>query len=168
MKRNKTKSAGQENRSRKIAISGLVIALYIVIMYMTQGFAFGQYQMRIATSLYALAAVYPFLIVPLGLANFLSNTIMGGLGLFDMIGGFGVGILTAYCCWLARKVAVPLTAVPVLLIPSLIVPIWLSVILQVPYWALVLSVGVGQILPAVIGVLLVRFFEKPLLKQIGR
>ena len=84
---------------KKITISGLVIAIYIVIMYLTQSFAFGQYQIRIATSLYAMAAVHPFLIVPLGLANFLSNTLMGGLGLPDMIGGLIAGIITASLCY---------------------------------------------------------------------
>ena len=34
--------------------------MYIVIMMMTQGFAFGQYQVRIATALYGLAALFPF------------------------------------------------------------------------------------------------------------
>ena len=75
---------------KKITVSAVVIAAYVVVMFLTQSFAFGQYQIRIATGLYALAAIYPFLILPLGLANFLSNTLMGGLGLPDMIGGFCV------------------------------------------------------------------------------
>jgi hypothetical protein len=51
-------------------------------MLCTQSFAFGQYQIRISTALYGLSAIFPFLIVPFGLANMFSNLVMGGLGLW--------------------------------------------------------------------------------------
>jgi hypothetical protein len=38
-------------------------------MLCTQSFAFGQYQIRIATAVYALNWTFPFLVAPLGLAN---------------------------------------------------------------------------------------------------
>ena len=60
-------------KTRKLTISALCIALYVVVMMCTQSFAFGQYQIRIATALYALSAIFPFLVLPFGLANFLSN-----------------------------------------------------------------------------------------------
>lgn len=151
------------SNTKKLTISGIVIAIYIVIMFFTQNFAFGQYQVRIATSIYALAAIYPFLIIPLGLANFLSNTIMGGLGIFDMVGGFIVGILTSYACYRLAKINIILVAIPIILIPALVVPIWLSYLINVPYIALAISIGVGQIIPGIIGVLLIKFLRKPLL-----
>lgn len=151
----------------RLTVSAVVIALYVVIMFMTQSFAFGQYQVRIATSLYALSALYPFLILPLGLANFLSNTLMGGLGIFDMIGGFAVGILTASACFYLNKLHPYLVFVPIFLFPSLLVPIWLSYLLGVPYTVLVVSIGAGQILPGIVGVLIVKYLEKVLLKGPG-
>lgn len=48
------------SKTRKLTISALCIALYVVIMIYTQSFAFGQYQIRIATSLYGLSAIFPF------------------------------------------------------------------------------------------------------------
>ena len=51
--------------TRKLTISAMVVALYIVLIYLTQGISFGAYQIRIATSLYALAYAFPFLIVPM-------------------------------------------------------------------------------------------------------
>lgn len=150
--------------TKKITISGVVIAIYIVIMLLTQSFAFGQYQVRVATSLYALAAIHPFLIIPLGAANLLSNTIMGGLGPLDMIGGCVAGLLTSTACYYLKKINVMLVALPILLIPTLLVPIWLSYLLGVPYLVLVISVGIGQILPSVLGVLIVKYLEKPLSK----
>ena len=85
--------------TKRMTVAAMVMALYIVILYVTQGISFGPYQIRIATSLYALAFVYPFLVVPLGLANFIANFLFGGLGFIDMIGGCFVGIVTdmAHC-----------------------------------------------------------------------
>ena len=152
------------SRVLKITISGIVISAYVVVMFLTQTFAFGQYQIRIATSIYALASIYPFLIVPLGLANFMSNTLMGGLGLPDMIGGFIVGIITAFSCFYLRKISIYFVALPILIFPTILVPIWLSYLIHVPYLVLVINIGLGQILPSIIGVFMVKYLEKPLLK----
>lgn len=143
------------------------MALYIVVMYLTQNFAFGQYQIRIATSLYALAAIHPFLILPLAAANLLSNALMGGFGLPDMIGGFVAGLLTAGGCFLLSRIHRSLVALPILLIPTLLVPLWLSALINVPYGLLVVSIGIGQIIPSLVGILLVRRLEKPLALKSG-
>lgn len=148
--------------TQKIAIAGLCIALYIVVMMCTQSFAFGQYQIRIATALYSLSALFPFLILPFGLANVVSNTIMGGLGILDIVGGFIVGVLTTsiiaygknkgcgnWIIWLA-----------ITLVPGLGVPIWLSVLLDLPYWLLASSILVGQCISGFAGMMLVTALER--------
>ncbi|SNS41494.1 QueT transporter [Anaerovirgula multivorans] len=142
----------------KLTISGIVIALYIAIMFFTQGFAFGQFQVRIATSLYALTAIYPFLIIPMGISNFLSNTLMGGLGLLDMMGGLFVGIVTSTSVYLIKKYRLNdwLIALPIIFGPGLIVPIWLSYLINVPYKILAVSIVIGQIFPGIVGVVLVK------------
>ena len=61
------------SRVQKMTFSAMVMAMYIVILYFTQSFSFGAYQIRIATALYALAYLFPFLVLPLGLANFISS-----------------------------------------------------------------------------------------------
>jgi len=144
--------------TRKIAISGIVMALYATIMFFTQSFAFGQFQIRIATSIYALSAIYPFLIVPLGLSNLLSNMLMGGMGIFDIVGGFAVGVLTSYLVHLISKYKLNeyLIALPIILIPGLVVPIWLSYIIKVPYSILAPSLVIGQIIPGIVGAILVK------------
>jgi uncharacterized membrane protein len=143
---------------QKLTLSGLDIAMYIVVMYMTQSFAFGQYQIRLATSLYALSAIFPFLIVPMGLSNLLSNLLMGGLGLPDIIGGTIVGITTSSLVYLVRRYRWNdwLIALPIILCPGLLVPIWLSYLIHVPYSILAVSITIGQIIPGVVGVLLVK------------
>ncbi|MGF7056562.1 QueT transporter family protein [Brassicibacter mesophilus] len=155
--RNFDKSSSMSN-VRKITTSGIVIALYVAVMFFTQGFAFGQYQIRIATSIYALTAIHPFLIVPMGLSNLLSNILMGGLGIFDIIGGFIVGILTSTIVYLIKRYNLNdwLITLPIILIPGLIVPIWLSYLINVPYRILATSIIIGQILPGIFGVILVK------------
>lgn len=150
------------NNTQKLAFSGVVIALYIVVMYLTQSFAFGQYQVRIATAIYAVAYLFPFLVVPLGLSNLLSNMVMGGLGFFDIVGGGLVGLLTAGCCaMLGKKKLTPwLVIAPITLIPALGVSLWLSGILGVPYWALAGSLLVGQFIAGIAGALLVQALKR--------
>lgn len=148
------------SKVRKLTYSGIVIALYVAVMFLTQGFAFGQYQIRIATGLYALAAIHPFLIIPLGIANLLSNTLMGGLGPLDMFGGLVAGILTSLGCYYLKKINIILVAVPIIFIPSLLVPVWLSYILHLPYSVLVVSIGIGQIIPGILGVFIAKDFGK--------
>lgn len=150
------------NNTQKLAFSGVVIALYIVVMYLTQSFAFGQYQVRIATAIYAVAYLFPFLVVPLGLSNLLSNMVIGGLGFFDIVGGGIVGLLTAGCCaMLGKKKLTPwLVIAPITLIPALGVSLWLSGILGVPYWALAGSLLVGQFIAGIAGALLVQALKR--------
>ena len=145
---------------KKVSASGVVMALYVVLMLLTQSFSFGQYQIRIATALYALAAPFPFLIVPLGLANGLSNLLMSTP--VDAIGGFAVGILTSFIVYLIRKYKLPdfLIALPVCFVVGLGVPLWLSSMLHVPYWVLAGSLLVGQAVCGVAGVVLVKAVKR--------
>lgn len=140
---------------QKLTISAIVIALYTVVMYVTQSFAFGAYQIRIATALYALAYLFPFLIIPLGCANLLSNLVLGGLGIFDIVGGLIVGLLTSSLVYLVRRKNLPclLTAIPIVLIPGLLVATWLSYLLQIPYGAMAISLLIGQVIPGIVGAL---------------
>ena len=149
-------------KTQKLTISALCIAFYVVVMLCTQSFAFGQYQIRIATAIYGLSAIFPFLAVPLGFANLLSNAMMGGLGPLDMIGGTIVGVTTCSAIvWLKNR-NLPNIGITfaIILIPGLVVPIWLSVLLNIPYWVLASSVLMGQVIPGIVGAVLVTALEK--------
>ena len=150
------------SKTQKLCFSGAVMAIYIVLMLLTQSFAFGQYQVRIATAVYAVAYLFPFLVVPLGLANLLSNLLMGGLGIFDIVGGGLVGLLTAGCCaMLGRRRAKQCWVIlPIALIPALGVSSWLSWLLGVPYYIMAGSLLVGQIISGIAGALLLRALWK--------
>ncbi len=145
---------------RKLTTSGIVMALYVIILFMTQSFSFGAYQIRIATSLYALSYLFPFLVIPLGLANFIANMI-GGFGIIDMVGGCIVGIVTTALIVLIRRFHLPRFMIffPIVLVPGLGVALWLAPMVNMPYAALALSLCIGQTLPAVCGVVLSKVLE---------
>ena len=144
--------------TRKITISAIVIALYIIVMIITQSFSFGAIQIRLATALYGLSYIFPFLVLPMGLANLLANVLLGSLGLFDIIGGFFVGILTTTLVYAVRKFKLNIywIIVPLIFVPGLIVPIWLSIILNIPYIPLAFSLCLGQVIPGILSVILIK------------
>lgn len=152
------------NYVQKLTLSAIIMALYVVVLYFTQGFSFGAYQIRIATALYALSYLFPFLVLPLGLANFIANMLFGGLGLLDMAGGCMVGIVTTALIVLIRKRGWNrwLMVLPIILVPGLGVATWLSYLLNLPYPALALSLCIGQIIPSICGVLLVKTLQRTL------
>ena len=145
-----------------MTFSAMVMAIYIVVLSITSGFSFGAYQIRIATSLYALAYLFPFLVVPLGLANFISNMLFGGFGIVDMLGGCIVGMVAAACIVLIRRKNWNrmLIAVPIVLVPGLGVATYLSYFLAMPYPLMALNLCIGQLIPSIVGVVLVRVLER--------
>lgn len=148
--------------TQRMTIASMVIALYIIVLYVTQGVSFGVYQIRIATALYALAYLYPFLVIPLGIANLIANFLFGGLGPLDMLGGCAVGMLTT---WLIVQIKqhhgnVWLTILPIWWVPSVVVSLWLSFLLHLPYRVLVVSLSMGQLPAAICGVFLIHALAK--------
>ena len=150
------------SKTKKLTISAVCIALYLVVMLCTQSFAFGQYQVRIATALYGLSYVFPFLVVPFGIANVASNFLMGGLGPVDCICGFIIGLLTSGTIALGKRCGLGcwIVAVAVTILPGLGVPVWLAYLLKIPYNILVASLLVGQFISGITGMLLIRALEK--------
>ena len=154
--------ANHMSRLQKMTFSAMVMAIYIVVLSITSGFSFGAYQIRIATSLYTLAYLFPFLVVPLGLANFISNMLFGGFGIVDMLGGCIVGMVAAACIVLIRRKNWNrmLIAVPIVLVPGLGVATYLSYFLAMPYPLMALNLCIGQLIPSIVGVVLVRVLER--------
>ena len=156
----------KENMSKvqKLTVSAMVMALYVVVLYFTQSFSFGAYQIRIATALYALAYLFPFLVLPLGFANFIANFLFGGLGLLDWFGGCFVGIIVTAIIVLIRRKGWSrwLMILPIILGPGLGVSSYLSYLLHGPYSVLATSLCIGQSVPAVCGVVLVNVLQRAL------
>ena len=113
------------SKTKKVTISAIIMAVYVVVMMITQGIAFGFLQIRVVIAIYSTAYLFPFLILPLGLSNSISNMLLGGMGIFDTVGGFVVGVITSSLIYLIRRCRLPvyLIAIPIIAGPGLIVPI---------------------------------------------
>lgn len=150
--------------TKKLTLSALFIALYVILMFFNQSFAFGAIQVRIATALYGLVWIYPFLIIPSSLANMLSNTLYGGLGIIDIIGGAIVGLTTVCSIYLLKQFGAPrwTLMIPVTLIPGTIVPLYLHQLINVPILPLMGSLLIGQMICSILSYLLVTTLEKRL------
>ena len=94
----------------------------------------------------------------MGIGNLISNFLFGGLGILDMVGGFGVGILTTGIIVLMRRAGLSAwwAMLPIILVPALCVPLWLSPLVGVPYWALVINLLIGQTISGIVGATLVK------------
>jgi len=157
------------NSTRKLTISGVVMAMYIAVMFVTQGFSFYAIQFRVATTLYGISYIFPFLIVPIGIANALSNLLMGGLGVLDVIGGFIAGVVISTLAYFVRRFKLPrLLIIPIIALGNgLIVPIWLSYLLGIPYLALVVSVTLGQLPSGIAAYFLITVLDEHMKKTGG-
>lgn len=150
------------NKTTKLTISAMYIALYVITVFLTASISFGAVQIRLANLIYALAFCYPFLVLPAGISVVLSNLLFGGLGLPDILGGFLVAVTTTYLITLIRKYNLnkALIGLVILTVPPLGVSTWLSILLHIPYWPLVLSLMLGHVIPAILGVALIVGVEK--------
>ena len=90
------------NTTQKLVLSAIMMALYIAILFASQAVSFGAVQMRLATALYGLTYIFPFLVFPISIANAIGNS-FGGLGLIDVVGGFCASFLTTGSIYLIRK-----------------------------------------------------------------
>ena len=136
----------------KLAFSGLIIAIFVIMQYLT----------RVASFMYALVYLYPFLTLPLAFASFLSGGLAGGLGVVDMIGRLCVGLLTGGCILLIRRFRWNewLIGLPIFLFAGLLMPVWLSFLTHVSYNLLTPWTLAVQIIPAVLGVILIKRLKK--------
>jgi len=148
------------SKMQKIALSAVVAGTYIAVTLLLHPISFGIVQIRIGTALYALGFLFPFLIIPMGLANGFVN-LFGTFGILDVVGGVAIGVIATGLCALVGRLHLPrLLVVPALVISiGFIVPTWLSWQTGISYWFWVLSIGVSQIPSGVLGYGLLRAIE---------
>ena len=88
--------------------------------------------------------------------------LFGGFGIVDMAGGCIVGMTAAACIVLIRRKNWNhvLIAVPIILVPGLGVATYLSYFLSMPYPLMAVNLCIGQLIPSIVGVILVKALEK--------
>ena len=142
------------NKTKKITYSGIVIALYIIIIYLTSSLSFGTIQIRVANILYGLCFKMPFLVIPLSMGVILSNLLFGGLGIVDIIGGTITTLVTTY---LISKCKKPIMIIPIMIFTvALGISTYLHLLLNIPFSLLFIQIALGQIIPSILSYLIVK------------
>ncbi|MEP0827684.1 MAG: QueT transporter family protein [bacterium] len=135
--------------ARDIAYAGIIAALYAVLSIVFAPISFGVYQIRVAEALTVLPFLFPS--APYGLfAGCLVANIYGGNGIQDIIFGslltLLAGLLTRYAAKLKpRPIAVMIAPLPPVIINAFGVALYLAEIFKMPYFTVVLMIGVGQL-----------------------
>ncbi len=130
-----------EKGHRYIIRVAMIATIYLVLNILFSSISYGPVQVRIAEAL----TVLPFLdvsaVLGLFLGCFLAN-ILGPVGMVDIIGG---SLCTLIAAFLTSRVKNPkLAPLPPVLINAFGVSIYLHLIFDLPYWATVLYIGIGQ------------------------
>lgn len=126
---------------KKIALSGMIAALYTALTLALSPLSFGPIQFRIAEALTLLSFFMPEAIPGLFIGCFISN-IAGGLGLIDIVVGSAATLAAA---WLTYKMPeLWLAAVPPVVINALVVGAYLGMITETPVLYSILYIGISQ------------------------
>ncbi len=166
---------GPVNAHRLSRLS-LVSALYVVLTYLANilgpglQLGYGPIQVRISEGLAMLALYDPFMPLALYVGCLLAN-VLGGLGLPDIIFGPFLTLAAGYATWKTRRLPI-VPFLPPILFNALGVAAYLFLLLGIdfgfkpvdtaglwggllnwvaahPYWAMVLTIGIGQTISVV-------------------
>lgn len=145
--------------ARFVTRSAMIAVLYVVVTFIFREISFLPQQIRVSEAL----AVLPFLeaaaIPGLFIGVLISNLLFGNLGVLDVLGGSFLTLLAAY---LTHKAPNEYWAiVPPIVINAFGVSAYLSYILEIPYWPIVGSIFVGQLVAVgVLGLPLLKILKK--------
>ena len=146
--------------SKKLTRAGLIAATYVVLVFVLRPLSFGPIQLRVAEALTVLPILFPEAIGGLYVGVFAAN-ILGGLGPWDIFGGSAVTLLAAYVTWKHRTSWIAYAS-PILF-NAFLISLYLHFIFELPYWMMVLSIGLSQTVVVLgLGIPLLRFLRKQL------
>lgn len=152
--------------TKNILIMAIVASAYVVLTFIFLPFSFSFIQFRLSEILCLLSTKYKWAIVSLTLGCFLSNLLMGGLGMIDII--FGT-IATFIACLLAYKLrnirykGYPLlSGLAIVVCNAIIIGIEYSIIFNnikiMPIY--IVQIGISELLVIIIGLLIYPKLEK--------
>lgn len=143
---------------KRVVRAGLIASIYIVLCIALQPISYGVIQLRVAEALTVLPILYREAIPAVFIGVLLAN-VFGGLGIADIVVGSLTSLVAAYLTYLLRDTV--LAYLPPIVLNAIIISIYLHALLNFPYWATALSIGISQtIVVFALGYPLVRFLRK--------
>lgn len=154
------------NSTRKIAMIGIVAALYAVITLVLGFISYGPIQFRIAEIMTLLPLFGKEYILALTLGCFLANVI-GPYGIPDIIFGTIATFISVYLVYLTGKMMngkkgyVLIASLWPTIVNAIIIGMMLNIIFGLPLIISILQVGIGQfVVITIIGVPLFKAFKE--------
>ena len=154
------------NSTRKIAMIGIVAALYAVITLVLGFISYGPIQFRIAEIMTLLPLFGKEYILALTLGCFLANVI-GPYGIPDIIFGTIATFISVYLVYLTGKLMygkkgyVLIASLWPTIVNAIIIGMMLNIIFGLPLIISILQVGIGQfVVITIIGVPLFKAFKE--------
>jgi len=129
------------NRARFLVRSAVIAAIYAAVTYLLEPISYGPIQFRISEALTILPIVESAAVPGLFVGCLIAN-ILGGLGPWDIYGGSLITLAAAF--FTSRMPNPMLGAIPPVVLNAFGVSYYLSILYSYPYWATVLTVGVGE------------------------
>ena len=137
-----------KSKTRYIARSAAIAALYLVLTYITSlfGLESGVIQVRFSEALTVLPALLPEAVPGLFVGCLLANVLTGSVAL-DVVFGSLATLIGAYGTYLLRRKPY-LAALPPIISNTLIIPFLLAFVYKVEgsLWYFALTVGIGEII----------------------
>ena len=137
-----------KSKTRYIARSAAIAALYLVLTYITSlfGLESGVIQVRFSEALTVLPALLPEAVPGLFVGCLLANVLTGSVAL-DVVFGSLATLIGAYGTYLPRRKP-SLAALPPIISNTLIIPFLLAFVYKFDgsLWYFVLTVGIGEII----------------------
>jgi len=138
-------------KSRDVVLAGVLGALYIAIGLAIPFISFGAIQCRISDALYPLIAILgtPALVgLTLGhvIYNLYGYSTGVALGMLDVVGSPLLFLIAKLFIWKYGLRAVPIHVIFV----ALWVPYLLNSLFGLPYWPLVITVGIGEVVAEIV------------------
>lgn len=151
--------------TRNLVLSAILAALYAALTLLLAPISYGEIQCRVSEAMTMLPVLLPQAIPGLAVGCLIANLI-GSATPWDVIFGTLATLIAAILTYRTRNVLTPKAKLPLLsalwpiLLNALIVGAVLSLTLNLPFFAIALSVGIGEAVAVALGVLLVKALER--------
>ena len=135
-----------KSMTKYITISALIGAIYAVLTVLLAPISYGPVQVRVAEALTVLPYLFPQAIPGLYIGCMVAN-IWGGYGPIDIFGGSALTLVAAMLTFWLRKLKSPwLAPIPPVVLNALGVGYYLHILADMPLWATISWVGLGEII----------------------
>ena len=131
------------NATKKMVRVAVIAALYATLTVVFHPLSFGPLQIRFSEALTVLPFIEPLAIPGLFLGCIIAN-LLSPYGLPDILGGSFCTLIAAFLTFkMPRAILAPL---PPIVVNAFGVGLILHLVNQIPYWPIVIWVGIGEVI----------------------